>query len=103
MAIRNGTRVSPQSSGIPPGGPEAQAFLDHFDRAAYQFFLKYNIDGPRMGLHDFLDRFERAVVFEALLRAHGSQKRTAEFLKLKKQTLNMKLKKQRIRIAKIPV
>jgi hypothetical protein len=107
VATRAGTSGRPERQGSISGGPGAEAFFGHFDRAAYHFFLKYNIKygggAPRMGLHDFLTRFERAVMFEALLRAHGSQKRTAEFLKLKKQTLNMKLKKQKIRIAKIPI
>lgn len=71
-----------------------------FDRAAVNFFLKYN--GPLMGLplKQFLGRFERAIVFETLVRTHGSQKETADLLKVKKQTLNWKVKKQHIRITK---
>lgn len=72
----------------------------HFDHAAYGFFIRYCGDPPELGLHDFLDRFEQAVVFEALLRANGSQKDTAAFLKLKKQTLNWKVKRQHILITK---
>jgi DNA-binding NtrC family response regulator len=43
---------------------------------------------------------ERAVVFETLLRTQGSQKETAAFLKVKKQTLNWKVKRQHILITK---
>lgn len=78
-----------------------QAAIDrYFDQAAYQFFMKYNGEPPALSLHDFLDRFERAVVFEALVRAHGSQVETAMFLRLKKQTLNAKVKRQHILITK---
>jgi DNA-binding NtrC family response regulator len=72
----------------------------YFDQAAYHFFMKYNGEPPALGLHDFLERFERAVVFEALVRAHGSQAETALFLRVKKQTLNAKVKKQHILITK---
>jgi DNA-binding NtrC family response regulator len=75
----------------------------HFDRAAYQFYMKYNGEPPSLSFNDFMARFERAVVFETLVRTHGSQKETAEFLKLKKQTLNWKVKKQNIHIAKVPM
>lgn len=85
-----------------PGGMSLrEAALDrYFDRAAYHFFMKYNGEPPRLGLHDFLARFEKAVVFEALVRANGSQAETAMFLQLKKQTLNWKVKKQHILITK---
>jgi DNA-binding NtrC family response regulator len=72
----------------------------HFDHAAYSFYIRSCGDPPELSLHDFLVRFERAVVFEALLRTHGSQKDTAAFLKLKKQTLNWKVKRQHILITK---
>lgn len=78
-----------------------KAALDReFDRAAVNFFLKYN--GALMGLplKEFLGRFERAIVFETLVRTNGSQKETADLLKVKKQTLNWKVKKQRILITK---
>lgn len=78
-----------------------QAALDRqFDLAAYQFFMKHNGEPPHLSLRDFLARFERAVVFEALVRAHGSQVATASFLRVKKQTLNAKVKKQHILITK---
>ncbi len=78
-----------------------QAALDRqFDQAAYHFFMRYNGEPPHLSLRDFLARFERAVVFEALVRAHGSQVATASFLRVKKQTLNAKVKKQRILITK---
>jgi DNA-binding NtrC family response regulator len=75
----------------------------HFDRAAYQFFMRHNGDPPILNLRDFMARFERALVFETLVRTHGSQKETADFLKLKKQTLNWKVKKQHILITKVPI
>jgi len=53
-----------------------------------------------LSLKDFLSRFERAVVFETLVRTRGSQKETADLLKVKKQTLNWKVKKQHIQITK---
>jgi transcriptional regulator with GAF, ATPase, and Fis domain len=72
----------------------------HFDHAAYGFYVRYCGDPPELSLQEFLARFERAVVFEALLRANGCQKDTAAFLKLKKQTLNWKVKRQHILITK---
>lgn len=72
----------------------------YFDHAAYSFFIRYCGDPPEIGLHDFLARFERAVVFETLLRTQGSQKETAAFLRVKKQTLNWKVKRQHILITK---
>jgi DNA-binding NtrC family response regulator len=72
----------------------------YFDHAAYRFFVRYNGEPPDLSLHDFLDLFERAVVYETLLRNHGSQKTTADLLKVKKQTLNAKVKKQHILITK---
>jgi DNA-binding NtrC family response regulator len=78
-----------------------EAALDrHFDQAAYSFFMKYNGETPVLSLHDFLERFERAGVFEALVKANGSQSETALFLRVKKQTLNWKVKKQHILITK---
>lgn len=98
--MRNPTR----SSLIPPdpngNGLREGALQRHFDRAAYGFYIRSCGDPPELSLHDFLVRFERAVVFEALLRTHGSQKDTAAFLKLKKQTLNWKVKRQHILITK---
>ena len=76
------------------------ALQRYFDHAAYNFFLKYNGAPPHLSLHDFLILFERAVVYETLIRTHGSQKETAEYLKVKKQTLNWKVKKQHILITK---
>jgi len=79
-----------------------QAALDrHFDHAALDFFLRYNGQPPGLSLREFLNRFERAVVFETLVRTHGSQKEAANFLKVKKQTLNWKVKKQHILITKM--
>jgi len=72
----------------------------YFDHAAYSFFIRYCGQPPEISLHDFLTRFERAVVFETLLRTQGSQKETAAFLKVKKQTLNWKVKRQHILITK---
>ena len=78
-----------------------EAALDrHFDHAAHIFFLKYNGEPPGLSLHEFMNRFERAVVFETLVRTHGNQKETANFLKVKKQTLSWKVKKQNILITK---
>jgi DNA-binding NtrC family response regulator len=92
---------SPPTAPISNGKVPKQAGLDRsFDRDAYYFFTKYNGEPPNLSLHDFLDRFERAVVFETLVRAHGSQKETAAILKVKKQTLNWKVKKQHILITK---
>lgn len=71
-----------------------------FDRAAVHFYLKYNNLSEGLSLKEFLSRFERAVVFETLVRTHGSQKETADLLKVKKQTLNWKVKKQHIQITK---
>jgi DNA-binding NtrC family response regulator len=79
------------------------ALQRHFDRAAYSFFMRYNGEEPVLSLHDFMASFERAVVFETLVRTHGSQKETAAVLKLKKQTLNWKVKKQNIHIVKVPI
>ena len=77
-----------------------RAALDrHFDRAAVNFYIKY-AEFQGLSLREFLNRIERAVVFEALVRTHGSQKETAELLKVKKQTLNSKVKRQRIQITK---
>ena len=72
----------------------------YFDHAAYSFFIRYCGEPPEISLHDFLARFERAVVFETLLRTQGNQKETAAFLKVKKQTLNWKVKRQHILITK---
>ncbi len=72
----------------------------YFDHAAYNFFMRHNGGPPGLSLHDFLDLFERAVVYETLLRTGGSQKQTADLLKLKKQTLNWKVKRKNIVITK---
>jgi len=98
-APQNMPRMIPDSHGH---ALRENALQRHFDRAAYHFYMKYNGEPPVLGLHDFMDRFERAVVFETLVRTHGSQKETADFLKLKKQTLNWKVKKQHILITKVP-
>jgi len=84
-----------------PSGPILKrAILDRqFDRAALNFYSKYG-EVPGLSLREFLSRIERAVVFETLVRTHGSQKETAELLKVKKQTLNWKVKKQHIQITK---
>jgi DNA-binding NtrC family response regulator len=83
------------------GRPLRAAALDrYFDHAAYHFFMKYNGEPPVLSLHDFLARFETAVVYETLIRTHGSQKDTAAYLKVKKQTLNWKVKKQHILFTK---
>jgi DNA-binding NtrC family response regulator len=85
----------------PAGRLLRDAALDrHFDQAAHNFFIKYNGEPPVLSLRDFLARFERAVVFETLVRTHGSQVETANLLKVKKQTLNWKVKKQNIQIIK---
>ncbi len=77
-----------------------RAALDRqFDRAAIGFYFRYG-ETAGLSLREFLSRFERAVVFETLVRTHGSQKETAELLKVKKQTLNWKVKKQHIRFTK---
>ena len=73
----------------------------YFDHAAYKFFVRYNGEPPDLSLHDFLDLFERAVVYETLVKTGGSQKETAELLKLKKQTLNWKVKRKNILITKM--
>jgi DNA-binding NtrC family response regulator len=84
----------------PPGGALKRAALDRqFDRAAESFYLRYG-ELQGLSLREFLSRFERAVVFATLIRTHGSQKETAALLKVKKQTLNWKVKKQRIQITK---
>ena len=78
-----------------------QAALDrYFDKAAHNFFMKYNGEPPALSLHDFLARFERAVVFETLIKTNGSQRETALFLKVKTQTLSWKVKRQHILITK---
>ncbi len=84
----------------PSGHIFKKAVLDRqFDRAAINFYLRYG-ELPGFSLREFLSRIERAVVFETLVRTHGSQKETAELLKVKKQTLNWKVKKQHIQITK---
>jgi DNA-binding NtrC family response regulator len=94
----------PQKESFPflatDGGLLKRGALDRqFDRAAENFYLKYG-ELQGFSLREFLSRFERAVVFATLVRTHGSQKETAELLKVKKQTLNWKVKKQRIQITK---
>jgi DNA-binding NtrC family response regulator len=56
-----------------------------------------------MSLHDFLIRFEKAIVFNTLAEMNGCQRRAAAFLKLKNTTLNRKVKVQHIQFTKIPV
>jgi DNA-binding NtrC family response regulator len=97
---------NPHHKGPPLIMSPAERFLQkaamdrQFDRAAVHFFLKYNSPIAGLSLKEFLSRFERAVVFETLVRTHGSQKETADLLKVKKQTLNWKVKKQHIQITK---
>jgi DNA-binding NtrC family response regulator len=74
-----------------------------FDRAAYRFFKEFNGYPPGIGLHEFLTRFERAIVFNALAEMDGCQRRAARFLKLKSTTLNRKVKVQQIHFVKTPV
>ncbi len=76
------------------------AFNRQFDQAAYHFFVRYNGENPVLSLHDFMARFERAVLFETLVRANGSQAETASILRVRKQTLSWKVRKQRILITK---
>jgi DNA-binding NtrC family response regulator len=100
LVMRNPQKAPSADVGF-GGQAHREAMLQrHFDHAAYSFYIRYCGDPPELSIHDFLVRFERAVVFEALLRTHGSQKDTAAFLKLKKQTLNMKVKRQHILIIK---
>lgn len=78
----------------------SKAAMDRqFDRAAVGFYARYG-ELPGLSLREFLGRIERAVVFETLVRTHGSQREAADLLKVKKQTLNWKVKKQRIQITK---
>jgi DNA-binding NtrC family response regulator len=104
---REAVKNHQQASSIFPysteNGLREGALQRHFDRAAHNFFLRYNGEEPVLSLRDFMERFERAVVFETLVRTHGSQKETAAVLKLKKQTLNWKVKRQHILIAKVPM
>lgn len=86
-----------------PAEHSGQASDQDFDRAAYQFFQKYNGHPPVMSLNDFLVSFERAVVFNALTEMNGCQRRAAKFLKLKDTTLNRKVKVQNIHFVKTPV
>ena len=74
-----------------------------FGRAAYGFFSKHRNGHPELGLHDFLDLFEQAVIFETLERAHGGQKEAAKILGLKKTTLNMKIKKHNVSLSRKPL
>jgi DNA-binding NtrC family response regulator len=92
-----------RATGLSPTGRLLrEAALDrHFDHAALNFFLKYSGEPPGLSLHEFMSRFERAVVFETLVKTHGNQKETANFLKVKKQTLSWKVKKQHILITKL--
>ncbi len=107
MAARKATREFTEPEKGLFAGPLDRDLTEHFEHDAYSFYLRYGMrlggGTPPLSLHDFLSQFERAVMFETLMRTHGSQKRAADFLHLKKQTLSMKLKKQRIHIAKIPV
>jgi DNA-binding NtrC family response regulator len=96
-----------KSSSVTPGS-DARALTEgalqrHFDQAAYHFFMRHHGEPPVLGLRDFMARFKRAVVFETLVRTHRSQKETADFLKVKKQTLSWKVKKQRILFTKVPI
>jgi DNA-binding NtrC family response regulator len=85
----------------PDEGLLKRAAMDrHFDRAAVNFYSRYNGEPPELSLREFMRRFERAIVFETLVRTHGSQKETASLLKVKKQTLNWKVRKQHIQITK---
>lgn len=92
--------------GLPVAMGPADRFLKkasvdrQFDRAAVSFYLKYNGPITGLSLKEFLSRFERAIVFDTLVRTNGSQKETADILKVKKQTLNWKVKKQHIQISK---
>jgi DNA-binding NtrC family response regulator len=101
--VRNPHNSSIVTPGSDARALTAEALQRHFDRAAYQFFMRHNGEPPALGLREFMARFERAVVFETLVRTHGSQKETADFLKLRKQTLNWKVKKQHIQIIKVPI
>lgn len=74
-----------------------------FDRAACQFFRKYNGHPPVLSLNDFLVNFERAIVFNTLAEMNGCQRRAAKFLRLKDTTLNRKVKVQNIHFVKTPV
>ncbi len=74
-----------------------------FGRAAYGFFSKHRNGHPDLGLRDFMDLFERAVIFEALTRAGGGQTQAAKYLGLKKTTLNMKIKRHNVRFSRKPL
>ncbi len=74
-----------------------------FGRAAFAFIAGHQNGRQHLGLREFLDLFERAVIFEALARSEGSQKEAARSLGLKKTTLNMKLRKHNVKFGRRPL
>ena len=57
----------------------------------------------KFSLKELMDKYERSVIISALNKCEGSQKKTAEFLKLKPSTLSEKVKKYNISFRKIPI
>lgn len=98
--MRNPQKGPPLIAGPAADEIRRAAWERQFDRSAVNFYFRHNGEPPALSLREFLSRFERAIVFETLVRMHGSQKETADLLKVKKQTLNWKVRKQHIQITK---
>lgn len=57
----------------------------------------------KFSLKELMDELERNIIISALSKCEGSQKKTAEFLRLKSSTLSEKIKKYKISFRKIPI
>ncbi len=67
--------------------------IDSIINSIILFYLKQNTVKKKQSLKDFVDDFEKKIIFTALDVTNGNQKIAAEILGVKKTTLNEKIKR----------
>lgn len=63
--------------------------------------LDYFFNGQKDPFQDLMNHIEKDILIQALLKFKGNQRKAAEYLGLKANTLNFKIKKHRIGFLKI--
>jgi DNA-binding NtrC family response regulator len=74
-----------------------------FYEVFFDFFIDYFYMKENIGLKDFINSLERAILVKMLDRFNGNQKETAFFLGVNHSTLNQKVRKHKINFFKRPI
>ncbi len=73
------------------------------DKDILTIHLDYFFDSQKSPIQNIMNHIEKEILIQALLRFEGNQRKAAQFLGLKANTLNFKIKKHKIRFRKIIV